>query len=130
MSVRVGVVAVSLFLAAGCERGDQVPAWPPFEMAVPDDVPDQITVIDKDGTKHDANGKELWSDGYRSGWKRCVYDFEHGHLDLAVEKPEPPPLGHYIIVVRGWNTGYLTCWRAIRQAKKAAEPGATDGTVK
>jgi hypothetical protein len=121
---------VSLFLAAGCRRGDELPVWPPFEIAVPDDVPDQITVTDKDGTEHDANGKELWTDGYRAGWKRCVWDFERGRLDLAVENPEPPPLGHYVIVVSGWNAGYLTCWRAIRQAKKAAKPGATDGTVK
>ena len=119
MAVRVSALGGVVLLLAGCRAKDDFPDWPPFAMTVPDDVPGQMTVIDKDGTQHEADGKELWAGGYRGGWKRCVYDFEHGHLDLTATKPEPPPLGHYGIVVRGWNAGYLACWQAVREAKKA-----------
>jgi hypothetical protein len=113
------LVLATLLVVGGCGSKDDVPDWPPFAMTIPDDVPDQMTLIDKKGIEHQGNGKELWAGGYRAGWKRCVYDFDKGHLDLAVEYPEPPALGDYGIVVRGWNAGYLACWKAIREAKMA-----------
>src|SRR5438105_1206076 len=95
----VSVIAVALLVAAtGCQRKDDLPARPPFTMSVPADVPDQMTLVDKDGSTQEGNGKELWAGGYRAGWKRCVLDYEHGNLDLEAEQVEAPPLGHYGIV--------------------------------
>jgi hypothetical protein len=109
--------AAVLLLVVGCRSSDEMPAWPPSVMSIPDGVPDEMAVVDKDGTEHPAHGKDLYAGGYRAGWKRCVWDFDHDRLDLAVQKTEPPLLGHYIVVVRGWDAGYLSCWQAIRAAK-------------
>jgi hypothetical protein len=109
--------AIWVLVVFGCDSRAKMPAWPPFAMTIPDDVPEAITVVDKDGTSHPANGKELYADGYRSGWKRCAYDYQHDLLDLTSDQIEPPPLGHYTIVVRGWNDGYRSCWKAIREEK-------------
>ncbi len=112
------ILAACLLLPAviGC-GGDKMPPWPPFAMTIPDDVPDEMTVVDKDGTSHAANGKELYTSGYRAGWRLCVRAYDRGELDLAVHEVEPPPLGHYGIVVRGHDDGYRACWEAICKAK-------------
>ncbi len=47
-----------------------------------------------------------------------------GLLVYQVEKPDPPPLGHYGVVVQGWEAGHLTCGRAIRENKKTPDPSA------
>jgi hypothetical protein len=109
------------FVVMGCQRQEEQPTWPPFMMSIPDDVPEWMIVTDKDGVEHEVNGKELWVDGYRAGWKRCLWDYESGHLDLAAEDVEPPPLGHYSIVARGWNEGYRACWEAIRAEMSVRE---------
>ncbi|HEV3384312.1 MAG TPA: hypothetical protein VG097_05820 [Gemmata sp.] len=88
-------------------------------MTIPDDVPDQLTLVDKDGTEHEGNGKELWVRGYLYGWKQCVWDYEHGKLGLATEKPEAPLIQTYIIENEGLTVGYLACWRAIRKDKNS-----------
>ncbi len=103
---------------AGCSRKDDFPAWPNFAMTIPADVPELMVVSDKDGNQHQINGREAYTTGYRGGWKRCVRDYEKGLLDLAVEKPEVPLVQEYGIVIRGWESGFLTCWRAIRKARQ------------
>jgi hypothetical protein len=120
VTVRACVVVGVVLLLSGCRSKDDMPDWPPFAMTIPDDVPEQLTIIEKDGTQYEANGKKFWADGYRAGWKRCAWEFERGYLNLAVEKPEPPLIGHCGIVVRGWDAGYLACFQAIRETMKAS----------
>ena len=109
------VMACSL----GCgKRSEDMPSWPPFEMTIPKTVPDEMTVRDKDGVAHPANGKQLYADGYRAGWKRCVDDYRAGELDLFAEQVDPPALQDYGIAVRGWEAGYEACWAAIRKAER------------
>jgi hypothetical protein len=115
----LALTSTVLLFAAGCQSGDDMPSWPPFELTVPDDVPDQMTVTDKGGTEHPSNGKELWASGYRARWKRCVFEYDHGDVSLAGDRPEIPLLGDYVIVVRGWDAGCLACWRAIRADRAA-----------
>jgi hypothetical protein len=110
-------VAVLCLSSAGCRPKDDFPAWPPFSMTFPDDVPDEMTLIDKKGNSHPGNGKECYARGYRGGWKYCVFDFERHHLDFSKEKPEVPLYDDYAIVARGWEDGYSHCWEAIRETK-------------
>lgn len=122
------LVAVVLpTLVVGCNRKDSLSAWPPFTMTIPADTPELLIVTDKDGTEHQINGREAYAAGYKGGWKRCVWDFEQGDLDLAAKEPDVPLVQEYGIVVRGWEAGYLACWRAIREAKRAPGLGAAPG---
>lgn len=114
MRTFIGVAVLCLPLA-GCKEDS--PSWLPFSMTIPDDVPDQVTLVDKDGSKHQGNGKKCYGDAYRAGWKSCVFDFEHHALDFSKEKPDVPVVCHYPIIVRGWEDGYIHCWEAIRETK-------------
>src|SRR4051794_8812212 len=117
MRVRIVIAAAAwLPLAPGCGGRTLGPPAPPFVMTIPEDVPVEMTVEDKDGATHTVNGKELYADGYRSGWEECVRQYHAGQLDLTAQGPAPPSLQHYGVVVRGWNDGFGACWRAIRQA--------------
>jgi hypothetical protein len=103
-----------LLLLNGCGHRDE----PAYQLIIPADVPERMTVRDKDGTRHEVNGKEFYSGGYESGWKRCLDDFRSGHLDLSSEGIEPPIVDHYPIIVRGWNDGYQNCFHALRTRKQ------------
>jgi hypothetical protein len=112
--ISIAVLCLSL---AGCRAKDDFPAWPPFSMMIPDDVPDQMTVTEKNGEIIHVDGKKCYTAGYRDGWRRCVYDYEHYGFGFTSEKPDVPLLGHWWIVVRGWDDGYTHCWQAIRETK-------------
>ncbi len=88
------------------------------DIPVPADVPEAMVVTDKDGTKHDANGRGLYVMGYRSGWKDCVLYVQKGWFDPADEKADRPVPGHYGIVVDGWEAGFEACRLAILARRK------------
>jgi len=46
-------------------------------------VPEYLVLEDKDGTKHDGNGRELYAAGHRRGYRICWTEHQQGHVDLT-----------------------------------------------
>jgi hypothetical protein len=119
--MRLLPVLAPVFLAIGCGSKDEMPEWPPFAMTIPDDVPEEMTVVEPNWTEHRVNGKEYYATGYRSGWKQCVHDYTQDALDFSKEKPDMIPIQHYGVVVRGYDAGYLRCWTLIRETTRKSD---------
>jgi|SRR5579872_2852311 len=94
---------------------DTMPDWPPFTMTIPDDIPDDVRIVNPDWSEQRVNGKEYYANAYRRGWKRCLYDFEKHELDFSKAKPESSNAENFRIGIRGWDDGYLRCWQIIRE---------------
>lgn len=112
--------AVALLLLSSCQTSTSVPSPPstiqgekaPIVIA-PEDIPDEMTVFDKDGKAHNVKAKELYIGGYKAGWNECLRQHLSNELDLTIDYPDPPLIQHYGVTVRGWNDGFCSCWKAL-----------------
>ena len=99
-------------------------------VTIPDDVPGEMELIDKDGTRHTGNGRELYAAGHKYGWRQCRSEFDLGRLDprdkLSVENSIPCEYG---VWVRGFVDGFRACQRTIPGGSPDAEPGAAVDTA-
>jgi hypothetical protein len=100
-----------LIVVTGSCTKPQPPAAPPgYSIFIPDDVPDHLVLTDKDGTKHDGNGREMYAASHRIGWQQCWEEHQRGRLDprdeRAVENWIPQCYG---IEARGFVDGFKGC---------------------
>ena len=58
---RQSLALVAAFALAGCSRPGPEPDPPGYSVAIPADVPGEMELIDKDGTRHMGNGRELYA---------------------------------------------------------------------
>jgi hypothetical protein len=84
-----------------------------FKKASEDILQETPEVVEKDGTRHTEDGRELYADGNRTGWKWYVEVYWNGRLVLATENVQPPLVQEIGITVCGFDDGYQTCWRAV-----------------
>lgn len=120
------------FALAGCSQRGPEPDPLGYTIAVPDDVPGEMELIAKDGTRHMGNGRELYAAGHKYGWRLCRTEFERGRLDpqdvWAYENFTPCECG---VSVRGFVDGFRACQRTLLGSSPDAEPGtAADGAAR
>jgi hypothetical protein len=84
-----------------------------MELVVPNDVPGVIEVEEKDGTKHPADGKELYSNGFRNGFVDCWDWYSRGWFDPLDPKFEQPLAQEFGVEARGRTDGWIQCQRKI-----------------
>ena len=124
MRVQSLLLAVA-FALVGCSQRGPEPDPLGYTVAVPDDVPGEMELIAKDGTRHTGNGRELYAAGHKYGWRQCRTEFERGRLDpqhaRAYENYIPCEYG---VSVRGFVDGFRACQRTLPGSSPHAEPGA------
>jgi hypothetical protein len=120
MRIRL-LVLIAAFPLVGCSGPDPEPDPSGYSVTVPDDVPGEMELIDKDGTRHTGNGRELYANGHKYGWRKCRSEFERGRLNLrdarAYENYIPCEYRQW---VRGFVDGFQACQRTL--------PGGGQGT--
>jgi hypothetical protein len=108
--MRLRPILLVIVAAGGCMK-PQPPAVPPgYSIVIPDDVPEHLELIDKEGTKHDGKGREMYAAAHRVGWQQCWEQHQRGELDPrdkgAAQNRVPQCYG---IEVRGFVDGFKGC---------------------
>lgn len=108
MGVRITLL-LTVAVDAGCVR-KQLQDPPPYTITIPDDVPKHLVLTDKDGVKHASNGRELYADGHKAGWRLCWEEHSQGRVaandEDAWERYIPQDYG---VAVRGFEAGFKQC---------------------
>ncbi len=116
-SVKGVVVALGILCFIGLFAGVYATRKTKLEVPIPQvptDVPDTVLLNPKHGHPREVSGPELYSDGYRTGWRTCMKWEEHGWLDSADEKIDAMRLtDENEIFVRGWMDGFEACRQSI-----------------
>jgi hypothetical protein len=116
MAARVLFLMFVAALLSGCRQPHSEADLPGYVLAIPDDVPKHLVLIEKDGTQHEGDGRELYTRGHQAGWRQCWEEHQKGRLDArdesAVDGYIPQDYG---IAVRGFVDGFKSCQRFLRQ---------------
>jgi len=84
------------------------------EIAVPADVPEQLVLREKDGTRRIVNGKIMYATAYRHGWKEYLDRHERGEIRVDDREAKPDLLvADYGIEQRAMLDGFSACRLAI-----------------
>src|SRR5262245_32643007 len=100
------VLMLATLASVGCARS---PAPDPVEYAltIPDDIPGDVVLKDKEGVEHAVNGRELYASSHRAGWQTCWQEYQRGRVgagdDAAWERYVP---GDFVIAARGFVDGF------------------------
>jgi hypothetical protein len=102
----------------GCGR-PKLDADPPgYELVIPDDVPEDLILVDKEGTQHEGNGRELYAGGHWYGWRQCWEKHQQGRVDPQDESAAYNYMPQtYGIVARGFADGFRACQRYLLQPR-------------
>lgn len=83
---------------------------PGYTLSVPDDVPETIVLVEKDGTRHEGNGRQLYANGHLDGWRRCWEEYQCGRVDPRAERAaERYTPQEYMVVAQGFRAGFRAC---------------------
>lgn len=100
----------------GCNR--QIPdADPPgYELVIPDDVPENLILKDKDGAQHEGNGRQLYARGHRYGWQTCWEEHQKGRVALRDQRAAQNYIPQaYGVEARGFVDGFKGCQQYLLQ---------------
>jgi hypothetical protein len=115
MRNRFFILLICVF-AAACNRTKPEPDPPGYEVVIPDDVPEHLVLEDKHGVKTEGNGREMYADFHRYGWRRCWEEHHLGRIDPKNERACQDYVPQcYGIEARGFEDGFKACQRYIRQ---------------
>jgi hypothetical protein len=118
MRTRWFLLGLALAFLQGCKSRDQLDDLPGYEITIPGDVPERMTLTQKDGTQEEGNGRELYAKTHRQGWAECWQRFQRGELDLADESAEPMPVQEFGIEQQGRRDGFEACRRWLLRSKR------------
>jgi hypothetical protein len=106
-------------MTAACHRHNShnVPSasdMPQVQLSIPDDVPDEIVLRDKDGTTHVANGKQLYEQSFRFGWEQFWQRYQSGDITIDDKHAKADVImAVYGLQQRGIKDGFDACRRAV-----------------
>ncbi|MGL6073006.1 MAG: hypothetical protein ACRC8S_02470 [Fimbriiglobus sp.] len=116
ITLLVSLAAIAL-TCCSCRREEPDP--PGYSLTIPDDVPGEIEYTDKEGKTTVQNGRLLYADGHKHGWKKCHTEYQSGRLDvrdpLAYEAFWPCD---YPLWLKGYKDGFLACQRTLPGADR------------
>ena len=112
-SVGCVVAAFGVVALFGCTPSVEGKTMPAIEMTIPDDVPGQVAVKDKEGNEVVVNGRELYTLGYNNGWDEYWNRYRSGKIKLDDESISPLVPSTFIYESRGHVDGFWNCRRAI-----------------
>lgn len=86
---------------------------PPIDLSVPADVPEQITLTDKEGKVSFASGPAMYTATFRQGWLECWDRHSKGEQGVLTKDSEPALVQEYGIEARGRLDGFNGCKAAL-----------------
>jgi hypothetical protein len=120
-SMRVVLVLLATFVLGGCDDRKVETEPPTYTLVIPDDVPEMVVLIDKDGTKRKGNGRALYSRGHEQGWRDCWQGYRKGwvHLDDDLDWQRFVPQDD-IPAQQGFEQGFVQCQQRLRESSASA----------
>jgi hypothetical protein len=118
MTMRTMLVPLALVVLSGCGTSETDPKLPGYELSIPDDVPEQITLTDKDGKTIEASGRDRYARAHRQGWAECWHRHRRGELDPRDSCAEPSEAGEIALDQRGRRDGFEACRQMLLRAQR------------
>lgn len=82
---------------------------PPIEISIPENVPAELELIDKEGKRSIGNGREMYAATFAAGWKEYWRSVKTGSIDVNDPNAEPKLVQEHEIEARGRNDGFRKC---------------------
>jgi hypothetical protein len=117
MVIRWLLLGLALVVLAGCQSrtSDDLPG---YKLTIPADIPERITLENKDGTTEEANGRELYAATHRQGWAECWQRYQRGELDPSDKSAEPMAVQEFGIEQNGRRDGFEACRQMLLRSRR------------
>jgi len=116
--VQVGMLGCTCNSKTDEETSD-LEGMPAIELVIPDDVPKQIELIDKEGVRTIGDGRAMYSDAFRSGWEEFWRRYRRGEINADDRSVQPNWVQGYGIQGRGRFDGFTKCRDKVLQMSRS-----------
>jgi len=90
-------------------RDPELGDMPPMVINIPEDIPENLVLIDPQGNETTVKGREIYAAAYRSGWEEYWVRHKRGEVSLADQSTEPLSRQESGIQSRARTDGFRKC---------------------